>query len=235
MTQQPVVLALDGITKVYDGAVPVHALRSCSLVIRRGEFVGIVGPSGSGKSTLLNIIGLLDAPSAGSMCIEGQRTTGLRDVELSAIRGRQIGFVFQAFHLLDYRTALQNVALALLYAGVPRRERTQRAQDALHAVGLSQRMTSRPSQMSGGERQRLAIARALVAEPAFVLCDEPTGNLDSVNAGSIVALLAELNAAGRTIIIVTHDDTVARACQRVLRVTDGNVRDDKRPSPAGAE
>jgi putative ABC transport system ATP-binding protein len=222
------VLDLEGVTKIYGEEPPVSALQGVSLSVRRGELVAVVGPSGSGKSTLLHVIGTLERPSSGVVRIGGIDAERLSDRELSQLRAREIGFVFQQFFLAEHATARENVADGLLYAGVPAGERYRRADDALERVGLAERASSRPTKLSGGERQRVAIARALVGRPAIVLADEPTGNLDSATGASIVALIRELNAAGATIIVITHDADLADQLPRQVRMLDGQVVSDTR-------
>ena len=217
------VLELDGVSKVYGEQPPVAALRGVSFSVRRGELVVIVGPSGSGKSTLLHIIGTLERPSTGVVRIGGVDAARLSDRELSRLRAREIGFVFQQFFLAEHQTVLENVADGLLYAGVPAGERRRQAADALAAVGLGERLKARPTQLSGGERQRVAIARALVGAPAIVLADEPTGNLDSATGEQIMALIEHLNSQGATIVVITHEHAVAERCPRQIRVLDGQV------------
>src|SRR3954447_5013904 len=220
------VLQLEAVTKVYGAQPPVVALRGVSFAVRRGELVAIVGPSGSGKSTLLHIMGTLERPSRGVIRIGGVDAARLSDRELSLLRTRQIGFVFQQFFLAEHATARQNVADGLLYAGAPAAERYRRADEALERVGLSHRATFKPTKLSGGERQRVAIARAVVGRPAIVLADEPTGNLDSATGASIMELIRELNAAGATIVVVTHDAELAEQLPRQVRVLDGQVVSD---------
>ncbi|MFF5633725.1 ABC transporter ATP-binding protein [Streptomyces sp. NPDC012825] len=205
----------------YPGPPPVAALQPCDLTVERSDFLAVVGPSGSGKSTFLNIAGLLDTPTSGTYLLDGIDTGSLRDADRTALRGLRIGFVFQSFHLLPQRSALENVALALVYNGTPRRERADRARRALRQVGLGHRIDSLPTRLSGGERQRVAIARALVTRPSLLLCDEPTGNLDTTNADSVLALLEELHRDGMTVLVITHDPLVAARAKSTVTIRDG--------------
>jgi putative ABC transport system ATP-binding protein len=214
------------LTRVYDlGPQQIFALRGVNLIIEPGEYVAIMGPSGSGKSTLMNVIGCLDTPSSGSYLLDGVPVETLNDDELAEIRNRKIGFVFQTFNLLARTTALQNVELPLVYAKISRTERRQLAEEALIAVGLKDRMGHQPNELSGGQRQRVAIARALVNKPSLLLADEPTGNLDSQTGREILDLFQELHSRGNSIIMVTHEDDVAREAKRVIHIRDGKVKD----------
>jgi putative ABC transport system ATP-binding protein len=226
MTQSCLVELRDIERRYPMGDETVVALSGVSLAIQRGELCAIVGASGSGKTTLMNILGCLDTPTAGIYLFQGQPIHALRDDELSHLRGRKIGFVFQHFHLLPRLTAQSNVELPLVYQGLPPRERHARARHALESVGLGHRALHRPNQMSGGQRQRVAIARALVTEPALLLADEPTGNLDSTTAREILELFRKLHAAGNTLVIVTHEANIAAECPRAIRLADGRVIED---------
>ncbi|MBI5069173.1 MAG: ABC transporter ATP-binding protein [Deltaproteobacteria bacterium] len=222
--QSSPLLSLDRITRVYRvGSEVVRALDGVSFGVARGEWLAVVGQSGSGKSTLMNILGCLDTPSSGTYRINGRDVQGLQDDELSDLRNKEIGFVFQTFQLLSRATALANVELPLVYRGVARRERRQAAEEALRAVGLADRMHHRPNELSGGQRQRVAVARALVGEPSLLLADEPTGNLDSNTGEEIIRLFAELHQRGHTIVLVTHEPRLAARCPRAVRLMDGRV------------
>ncbi|MQA97999.1 MAG: ATP-binding cassette domain-containing protein, partial [Streptosporangiales bacterium] len=216
---EPPVLELRGVGRTYPGGV--EALREVDLTVRRGELVAVVGPSGSGKSTLLQIAGTLDRPTSGTVRVAGYDVAGLSDGRLSALRARHIGFVFQQFHLDPRVDARRNVTTGLMYAGVSRAGRVERAEEALARVGLADRMTHRPGELSGGQKQRVAIARAVAGRPDLLLADEPTGALDSASGAAVVRLLAELNAGGTTIVVITHDADVAAILPRQVRVLDG--------------
>jgi len=221
-TRKPVV-EMTGLTKTYNAIPPVNALKECELRIDRGEYVAIMGPSGSGKSTLLNVLGLLDEPSTGEYRLDGQATSGLSERDRSGLRAYLIGFVFQAFHLVGYRTAVENVETGLLYQKVKRKDRQQRAIEVLEEVGLAERMWATPTQMSGGERQRVALARALVRRPALVLCDEPTGNLDTATGTQVLKLIDDLHREGLTVVVITHDHEVGQRAERIVEIRDGIV------------
>ena len=222
------VLDIDNVTKAYPGEPPVQALRRLSLTIGPGELVGIVGPSGSGKTTLLQLMGTLDRPTSGRVRITGLDVATMADDEVAYLRATRIGFVFQQFFLAEHATALDNVADGLLYAGVPVGERRQRALDALELVGLAERPHARPTQLSGGQRQRIAIARALVGQPAIVLADEPTGNLDQATGHAILGLVEQLHQAGSTIVVITHDHAIAERLPRKVELLDGRIVADTR-------
>jgi putative ABC transport system ATP-binding protein len=216
------VIRMEDVRKVYStGSLSVAALRGVSFSIEQGEYVSIMGPSGSGKSTLMNILGCLDVPSGGRYWLSGEDVSDMDEIELAEVRSRHIGFVFQQFNLLASMPAWRNVEVPLIYAGLHRRDRKRKAVAALERVGLGDRVEHRPGELSGGQQQRVAIARALVGEPSIILADEPTGALDSVSAADVLGLLAELQQAGSTLILITHDHDVASAAERVIRVRDG--------------
>jgi putative ABC transport system ATP-binding protein len=226
---RPAVIELEGISRTYfkpDGSILVEALKTIDVTIRQGEYVAIMGASGSGKSTLMNIVGALDRPTSGFCRVEGDDIADLSDEALSAVRGRCIGFVFQAFNLISALTVTENVEVPLFYQSIPRMQRQQRAIQMLQRVGLGDRLGHRPRELSGGQQQRVAIARALVTKPALLLADEPTGNLDSKTGRDILNLLDELHDEGITIVMVTHDDTIADRCERVIRLCDGEIEHD---------
>jgi putative ABC transport system ATP-binding protein len=235
--RSPAGLAADlrGITKSYfkpDGSVLVHALGGIDLQIRPGEYVAIMGASGSGKSTLMNILGCLDRPTSGEYYLDGRNVAAMGDDELSRARGRKIGFVFQAFNLISELSTLENVQVPLFYQGFSRQQRTERAMAKLDEVGLGDRLSHRPRELSGGQQQRVAIARALVTDPAIIMADEPTGNLDSKTGESILQLFDRLHQQGMTIFMVTHDDHIAERCDRIVRLRDGFVESDTSRVPA---
>jgi len=222
-----IIIRTEGLKKDYVlGAETVHAVRGVDLEIRRGEFVAVMGPSGSGKSTFMNMIGCLDTPTAGKYWLNGQLVSELSDDRLARVRNKEIGFVFQTFNLLPRATALHNVELPLIYAGVSSKERRRRAKEKLELVGLGDRLDHKPPEMSGGQRQRVAIARALVNEPALLLADEPTGNLDSVTSHDVMRQLAELNEHGQTIVLVTHEHDIAECAKRQVHLKDGVIERD---------
>jgi putative ABC transport system ATP-binding protein len=224
----PLVISIEGVTKLYQmGEETIHALRGVSLEIRRNEYLAIMGPSGSGKSTLMNMLGCLDTPTSGRYEFNGNDVAGMVDDELAEIRNREIGFVFQTFNLLARSDALRNVELPLIYAGVPRHERHERARLALESVGLADRIHHKPNELSGGQRQRVAIARALVNRPSIILADEPTGNLDSKTGVEIMDLFEDLYDRGNTLIVVTHEESVARHARRIVRLHDGLIESDR--------
>lgn len=223
------VLGLEGVTKVYgQGPAQVQVLHGVDLEVEEGEYVAVVGPSGSGKSTLLNLMGALDRPSGGSVSLVGEDLASYSDARISKLRAAHLGFVFQQFFLIDGRRAIDNVADGLLYQGVPRKARLERAAEALERVGLGHRLDHKPNQLSGGECQRVAIARALVHEPKLLLADEPTGNLDSVSGATVLELFDQLNGDGATIVLVTHDRKIADRTPRVISVSDGRIHSDTR-------
>jgi putative ABC transport system ATP-binding protein len=224
------VLDVDDVTKSYPGEPPVQALRKVNLTIGQGELVGIVGPSGSGKTTLLQLMGTLDRPTSGHVRITGLDVATMADEDVAYLRATRIGFIFQQFFLAEHSTVLDNVADGLLYAGIPLKQRRRRALDALNLVGLAERPHARPTQLSGGQRQRVAIARALVGQPAIVLADEPTGNLDQATGQSILALIDQLHEAGSTIVVITHDNAIAERMRRKVEILDGQIVADTGPA-----
>ncbi len=221
------VISVKNISRIYKvGTETIYALRSITLDIKRNEYVALMGSSGSGKSTLMNVLGCLDTPSSGEYNLNGKMVSRMTDNELAEIRNKMIGFVFQTFNLLPRYSALENVALPLVYAGISKEERTEKAAQALRNVGLGDRMTHRPNELSGGQRQRVAVARALVTNPAIILADEPTGNLDSKTSEEIMSLFGEIHANGNTVILVTHEEDIARYAHRIVRLKDGVVEND---------
>jgi putative ABC transport system ATP-binding protein len=229
---QDVVVEADGLARTFPGPPQVVALRPCSFTIRRGEYVAITGASGSGKTTLLSLLGLLDVPSEGRYLLDGADVARLSDRRRSAVRATRIGFVFQAFHLVGYRTVLDNVELGLLYQGVPKRQRRTRALEVIDQVGLGHRAHALCSRLSGGEKQRVAIARTLVRQPSLVLCDEPTGNLDSGTTAQVLDLVDALHRAGLSIVVITHDPAIAAHAQRNLVISDGVLTEPRRVNAA---
>ncbi|AEM74775.1 ABC transporter ATP-binding protein [Caldicellulosiruptor acetigenus] len=220
-------IELKDIRKVYNlGKVELEVIKGISLKIEKGEYVAIVGPSGSGKSTLMNIIGLLDKPTSGNYLLDGLEVSTLNDMQLASLRNKNIGFVFQSFNLLSKLNALENVELPMIYAKIPPKERRQRALSALERVGLSDRIYHKPNELSGGQQQRVAIARAIVMNPSFLLADEPTGNLDTASSIEIMKIFHELNKAGTTIIMVTHEQDIANHAKRIIRIRDGMIIED---------
>ena len=220
-------IEVTGLHKIYNpGENEVRALDGITLNIDRGEFVAIIGQSGSGKSTLMNMLGCLDVPTSGTYLLNGTDVSTMRDNDLSFIRNKEIGFIFQGFNLIQSLTALENVELPLIYRGLERKERRELAKEALKRVGLEDRMTHRPTEMSGGQQQRVAIARAIAARPPVVLADEPTGNLDSASSRDILNILSEMYQEGRTVILITHDDNIAAKAKRVVRILDGKIESD---------
>ena len=217
-------ISLENITKTYIlGDQVVHALKGVDLQIQRSEYIALMGPSGSGKSTLMNIIGCLDSPSSGSYWLNNHEVSKMSDASLSEVRNREIGFVFQTFNLLNRMNAVENVALPLVYTGIPKKLREDMAREVLERVGLKDRMNHKPNELSGGQRQRVAVARALVNNPSLLLADEPTGNLDSKTSHEIMLLFEEIHAAGNTIVLVTHEEDIAQHAKKVVRMKDGNI------------
>ena len=230
------VVELDGIRKVYrSGSIEFEALRGIAIRIDQGEYVAVIGPSGSGKSTLMNILGCLDNPSEGNYLLGGEDVSAMSEAQLAHVRNRRIGFVFQQFNLLPSLPAWRNVELPMIYAGVPRSERRERAIRALERVGLGDRVENRPGELSGGQQQRVAVARALVTEPDIILADEPTGNLDSASTEAVLGLLDELHESGRTIVLITHEHEVAARAERNLVIRDGQITADALVATGGAQ
>lgn len=226
------IIKIDSIARKYQiGTEVIHALKSVSLNIAKNEYVALMGPSGSGKSTLMNILGCLDTPSSGSYILNNHDVSRMEDNQLAEIRNKEIGFVFQTFNLMPRYTALENVALPLIYAGVPKAEREERAREVLKQVDLANRMDHKPNELSGGQRQRVAVARALVNRPSIILADEPTGNLDSLTSYEIMGLFEDIHKAGNTIIIVTHEEDIANHAHRIVRLRDGLTESDQANSP----
>src|SRR5690554_1718855 len=228
MTEQSLIDITDIGRKYVIGAETIHAIKSVSLKVKKGEFVALMGPSGSGKSTLMNILGCLDTPTRGEYLLNNIRVSEMSEDDLADVRNKEIGFVFQTFNLLPRSTSLDNVALPLVYAGVSREARTQRAQAALENVGLGNRVHHKPNELSGGQRQRVAVARALINNPSIILADEPTGNLDTKTSIDIMRLFADIHAGGNTIILVTHEEDIALHAHRILRLRDGEIERDER-------
>lgn len=229
MSTQPNIITLTNIRKTYDlGQVKIEVLKGINSFIQKNEYVAIMGPSGSGKSTLMNILGCLDKPSAGAYVLNGTDVSRMNDDELAEVRNKEIGFVFQTFNLLARLSGIENVALPLIYAGVKKADRLQRAENILKAVGLGHRMHHKPNELSGGERQRVAVARALVNKPSIILADEPTGNLDTKTSYEIMELFEDIHRKGNTVIIVTHEEDIARYAHRIIRIRDGVIERDER-------
>ncbi|WP_257657992.1 ABC transporter ATP-binding protein [Parapedobacter lycopersici] len=226
MSQQPLIQISDIGRKYVIGAETIHALKSVTLQINKGEFVALMGPSGSGKSTLMNILGCLDTPTRGEYVLNGVNVSDMTDDELAEVRNKEIGFVFQTFNLLPRSTSLDNVALPLIYAGLSKKNREEKAQAALESVGLGNRVDHKPNELSGGQRQRVAVARALINDPSIILADEPTGNLDTKTSVEIMGLLEEIHSKGNTIILVTHEEDIAQHAHRIVRMRDGLIEDD---------
>lgn len=226
MEEKALIELVDIGRKYVIGAETIHAIKSVSLSIKKGEFVALMGPSGSGKSTLMNILGCLDTPTRGEYYLNNQLVSDMTENELAEVRNKEIGFVFQTFNLLPRSTSLDNVALPLIYAGIGKRERTEKAQLALESVGLGERVYHKPNELSGGQRQRVAVARALINNPSIILADEPTGNLDTKTSIEIMNLIEEIHSKGNTIVLVTHEEDIAQHAHRIVRMRDGLIEDD---------